>query len=130
MTWKFGGKWVRGEYMYRIDIKRYNRKWPPYKEPVGDCKSEYKFVLNSIFIHGGGWATADFGWDTLKKKAGLCIGSTPTLWKFWYYDSLDKDGMEWAASFNTPVFITSRCFDNDKVPNDSGGHVSGCGGTG
>ncbi|KAH7040900.1 SGNH hydrolase-type esterase domain-containing protein [Microdochium trichocladiopsis] len=130
MIWKSGGKWVRGDYTYRIDVKRSNRKWPYYKEPIGDCRSEYKFVLNSIFIHGGGWATADFGQDTLKKRAGACIGSTPTSWKFWYYDQPDKDGYEWAASFNTPVFTRSRCFDNDKVPNESGGHVGGCGGTG
>ncbi|KZL63197.1 hypothetical protein CI238_12827, partial [Colletotrichum incanum] len=130
MNWKFGGKWATGEYTYRVDIHRDNRPWPPPKEPVGDCRSEYKVLFNSIFIHGGGWATADFGQDTLKKQAGACIGSTPTHWKFWYYDKPDKDGNEWAASFNTPVFTRARCFNNDKVPNNSGGHVSGCGGTG
>ncbi|KAH7014615.1 uncharacterized protein B0I36DRAFT_369551 [Microdochium trichocladiopsis] len=64
ITWKFGGK------------------WPPYKAPVGECRSQYKFFLNSIFIHGGSWATADYGQETLKKRAGACIGSTPTSWKF------------------------------------------------
>ncbi|KZL67148.1 esterase family protein [Colletotrichum tofieldiae] len=124
MNWKFGGKWIRGEYTYRVDIKRKNRKWPVYREPVGDCRSQYKVFAQSYFIHGGGWATADFGQDTLKKQAGKCVGSTPSAWKFWYYDEPDKDGNEWSASFNTPIWTRARCFDNDKVPNAAGGHVN------
>ncbi len=61
---------------------------------------------------------------------GDCIGSTPTSWKFWYYDEPDKDGNEWAASFNTPIWVNARCFDNNKVQFKAGGFTNGCSGTG
>ena len=130
MNWKFGGKWVRGEYTYSISVKRDNRPWPPIMVPHGDCKTQYKFMVTSVFLHGAGFATADFGQDTLKKSVASCIGSTPTAWKFWYYDAPDGEGLEWACSFNTPVFTGSRCFGNEKAVKGAGGLTGGCSGSG
>lgn len=130
LNWRSGGLWQRGSYTWRVDIKRSNRPWPPPKKGHGDCDSKYKFVLSSFFLHGGGWSTWDFGAETLKKSAGDCVGSTPTSWKFWYYDEPDKDGNEWASSFNTPIWVKPRCFGNDKVQKGAGGLSNGCSGGG
>ncbi|KAM7213470.1 SGNH hydrolase-type esterase domain containing protein [Rhypophila decipiens] len=129
LWWKGGGFYRKGERTYAIDIKRTNRPWPPPREPHGDCDSKYKVFLSSFFLHGGGWATDDFG-QALKKSVGSCIGSTPTSWKFWYYDEPDKDGNEWAASMNTPIWYNARCFDNNKSQRGAGGFTDGCKGSG
>lgn len=129
MMWKGGGMWRKGERTYSIDIKRSNRPWPPPKKPYGDCDSQYKAVLSSFFLHGGGWVSHDKG-EALKKAAGACTGSEPSSWKFWYYDEPDENGMEWSASFNTPIWVKARCFQNDKVQKGAGGLSSGCKGSG
>lgn len=130
VNWKAGGEWQRGEFGYRLNIARTNRPWPPPAKTHGDCRCQYKFALSSYFFHGGGWMTWDNG-EALKKSAGDCIGSTPSSWKFWYYDEPDKDGNEWAASFNTPVFTSYRCFRNGKAQKGAGGKdytTNGCSG--
>ncbi|KAJ1338606.1 Alpha-galactosyl-binding fungal lectin [Microdochium nivale] len=129
MNWKFGGIFIQSEYTWRVDIKRNNRQWPPYRQPIGWCDGTYKFFASSYEIKGGGWATADWGQKTLKSSTKRCIGSTPSSWKFWYYDQPDKDGYEWSASFNTPIWVRKRCFKNNKVQNGAGGHTNGCSGS-
>ena len=130
VNWRFGGMWQRGEYTYRVDVKRTNRPWPPPENAHGDCNSKYKVFLSSFFLHGGGWSTWDYGQQTLKSSAGKCLGSTPSSWKFWYYDQPDKDGNEWSASFNTPIWSNARCFKNDKSQKGAGGYTNGCSGSG
>ncbi|KAL8911338.1 MAG: hypothetical protein Q9171_003465 [Xanthocarpia ochracea] len=121
MNWKFGGRYVRGEYTYEVNVKRDNRPWPPIKEPHGDCKGWYK-------LHGAGWSTWDDGEDTLRPSIKGCLGLGITAWKFEYYDAPDENGNEWGLSVNLPIWVRSRCFKNDKVQEASGGWTDGCAG--
>lgn len=59
-----------------------------------------------------------------------CLGLGITAWKFEYFDSPDSNGMEWKASYNTPIFVNNRCFKNNKVAQGAGGFTDGCGGSG
>ncbi|KAL8930236.1 MAG: hypothetical protein Q9208_000853 [Pyrenodesmia sp. 3 TL-2023] len=128
MGWKFGGRYVRGEYTYEVNVKRDNRPWPPIKEPRGDCKGWYKVFYSDYKLHGAGWATWDKGEETLRPNIKGCLGLGITAWKFEYYDQPDKDGNEWGLSVNLPIWVRSRCFKNDKVQAASGGSTDGCGG--
>lgn len=128
MNWKFGGRYVRGEYTYEINVKRDNRPWPPIKEPHGDCKGWWKVFYSDYKLHGAGWSTWDSGEDTLRPSIKGCLGLGITAWKFEYYDEPDEDGNEWGLSVNFPVFVRHRCFTNDKVAKASGGFTDGCGG--
>jgi hypothetical protein len=58
-----------------------------------------------------------------------CLGLGITDWSFDYFDKPDEDGMEWKASFNTPVFVKARCFANNKVVKGAGGFTDGCSGS-
>lgn len=51
--------------------------------------------------------------------------------KFDYFDEPDKDGYEWKATYQTPIWTNARCFDNNKVVKCAdGGYTDGCSGTG
>ncbi|KAL8808102.1 MAG: hypothetical protein Q9200_004418 [Gallowayella weberi] len=128
MNWKFGGRYVRGEYTYEINVKRDNRPWPPIKEPHGDCKGWYKVFYSDYKLHGGGWSTWDKGEDTIRPSMKGCLGLGITAWKFEYYDEPDEHGNEWGLSVNLPIWVRARCFKNNKVAKASGGFTNGCGG--
>ncbi|KAK4143162.1 SGNH hydrolase-type esterase domain-containing protein [Dichotomopilus funicola] len=128
MDWKFGGEWKRGRFTYQVNPQRENRPWPPPKETSGNCKGWYHGVWSSYVIKGQGWATNDWGQDTLEPAASDCIGGGLTLWRFKYFDEPDEDGMEWQADFNTPIWVRSRCFKNNKAVKEAGGYTDGCGG--
>lgn len=128
MNWKFGGRYVRGEYTYEINVKRDNRPWPPIKEAHGDCKGWYKVFYSDYKLHGAGWSTWDKGEDTLRPSIKGCLGLGITAWKFEYYDEPDEDGNEWGLSVNLPIWVRARCFKNNKVAIASGGFTDGCGG--
>lgn len=49
-----------------------------------------------------------------------------TAWNFNYFDAPDGEGNEWEATFNTPVFVNARCFQNNKVAFGAGGFTHGC----
>ena len=38
MNWKLGGRYVRGEYTYEINVERDKRPPPPVQKPRGDGK--------------------------------------------------------------------------------------------
>lgn len=126
MNWKFGGKWVRGEYTYEVAPKRDNRPWPPVQKTDGTCEGWYKALFGTYTVEGAGWATWDYGQDTLLKSLRGCMGSGITEWKFDYYDSPSDSGMEWKATFHTPIWVRARCMNNDKVQRASGGYTDGC----
>ncbi|KAJ4165706.1 hypothetical protein LMH87_007327 [Akanthomyces muscarius] len=126
MNWKFGGKWKRDEYTYEVNIKRDNRPWPAPKEADGWCKGKYKFLFSDFEMKGKGWSSWDYGQDTLLKKARDCLGKGVTKWKFEYFDKPDEDGYEWKSTFRTPVFVSNRCFRNNKVAFGAGGFTHGC----
>jgi hypothetical protein len=126
MNWKFGGRYVRGEYTYEINIKRDNRPWPPIREAYGACEGWYKVFYSSYKLHGAGWSTWDKGEDTIRPSMKGCLGLGVTKWRFEYYDEPDKDGMEWGLSVRLPIWVRSRCFKNNKVARASGGFTNGC----
>jgi hypothetical protein len=128
MNWKFGGQYVRGEATYEINIKRDNRPWPPPEEAYGSCKGWYKFLFSSYTLYGAGFSTWDWGQKTLLDSMTGCYGHGTTAWKFEYFDEPDEDGNEWKATFNTPIWVRSRCFKNNKVVKGAGGYTNGCGG--
>lgn len=62
LNWKFGGRWLRDDTAYEINVKRDNRPWPPIKSTHGKCKGNYKFFFSSYSIQGlsfftGGWSS-------------------------------------------------------------------------
>ena len=128
MNWKFGGRYVRGEYTYEVNVKRDNRPWPPITKPYGDCKGWYKFIYSDYKLHGAGWSTWDSGEDTIRPSMKGCLGLGITEWKFEYFDEPDEDGNEWSLSVHLPIFVRARCFKNNKVARASGGFTDGCGG--
>ncbi|KAG7429386.1 hypothetical protein Forpi1262_v010155 [Fusarium oxysporum f. sp. raphani] len=130
LNWKTGGKYVRddGAYTYEVSPTRYNRPWPPPEYAQGTCKGWYHFSHSSYTIEGGGFSTWDFGQKTMRPSMNGCYGLGTTAWNFEYYDEPTDDGYEWKLTFNTPVFVRSRCFKNNKVVKGAGGWTDGCGG--
>jgi hypothetical protein len=57
-----------------------------------------------------------------------CLGLGITKWKFKYYDKPDADGNEWSATFQTPIWVKARCFENNKIVQGAGGFTNECGG--
>jgi hypothetical protein len=51
-----------------------------------------------------------------------------TKWQFVYLPEPDENGMEWRATWRTPVFVSNRCYRNNKVVSSIGGDTHGCGG--
>ncbi len=126
MDWKFGGQYVKGEYTYEVNIKRDNRPWPVIQTTNGTCEGWYKALWSAYRLKGAGWSIWDYGQQTLLPSIRGCLGSGVTSWKFDYFDKPDQDGMEWAASFSTPIFVRARCFANNKVVQAAGGFTHGC----
>ncbi|KAI1931951.1 hypothetical protein LOZ66_006276 [Ophidiomyces ophidiicola] len=131
LNWKFGGRWTRGEYTYELNIKRNNRPWPVIKEPYGKCNGDWKvFGLHSSYeIRGAGFSSWDYGQKTILPSMKGCLGLGITAWEFDYFKEPDKDGMEWKSTFNTPVWVRARCFNNNKVVKGAGGYTNGCSGS-
>lgn len=132
LDFKFGGSYVRdeGRYTYEVNPK-YDRTL--VKATTGDCQGNYKFLFGSYTLRGTGWAGYDFGADTLLPAAKSCVGAGGiTNWKFSYCldgSTKDKDkdcgGYEWKATFRTPIWVRTRCFNNDKVQQKAGGSTNG-----
>lgn len=128
LDWKFGGRYVKGEYIYELNVKRDNRPWPPIQKPYGACEGWYKALYSAYSVHGAGWSSWDGGQQTLLPSIKGCLGLGVTAFTFQYFDKPDDKGMEWVASFNTPIWVRARCFANNKVVRASGGFTDGCSG--
>lgn len=122
--YKHGGKYTRGSYTYQLEsVSPHPRTWPLDK-PRGKCEGWYKVAFSRYTMRGAGWG-ADKG-EKLKASIKSCIGLGLTDYHFQWLDKPDKDGMEWKATFNTPVFTRRRCFNNNKVQKKAGGITDGC----
>ncbi|CAG8122912.1 unnamed protein product [Penicillium salamii] len=127
MNWKSGGVYANGAYKYDISPTRTNRPFPVPKEPSAKCSGVYHGFWTRYNIRGAGWATWDKGQKTLRGNSTRCFGHGLTGWYFEYFDKPDKDGYEWLAKFNSPVFTEARCYANNKVQKWAGGPSSdGC----
>jgi len=129
MKWKGGGRYVRhdGDYKYELHPRRDNRIWPPPRAPYGMCVSKYNVFWSSYAIVGTGFSTWDHGQKTMRPNMDSCYGSGTTAWKFEYYDfPSDHNGYEWVATFNTPIWTSARCFQNNKVVKGALGWTDGC----
>ena len=77
----------------------------------------YKLSLTSRFL-----TSEDHGGKTLQPNTDGRYGLGTTFWKFEYFDSLaNHDGHEWYATFNTPIWVRARCWNNDQVVKAAGG---------
>jgi hypothetical protein len=129
MDWKFGGEYKRGEYTYTLTPAADNRPWPPIQKTGGSCKGWYHGFWSSYEIYGAGFSDWDFGQQTLLPSIKGCLGLGVTAWKFDYINPPTKEGYEWKSTFNTPIWVRSRCFKNNKVVQAAGGgFTDGCGG--
>ncbi|KAL8356634.1 hypothetical protein RB601_001773 [Gaeumannomyces tritici] len=134
LNFKFGGRWVRGNYNYQINPKK-DRNMITKRD--GTCRGWYKLLLTSYRIYGRGWASYEYGQQTLLKAMRDC-GSAVTGWKFDYCDhgcAIDNNDYEWVAEFNLPIFGALACMGNNWVPRRSGAEwytegstTLGCGG--
>lgn len=129
MNWKFGGEYVRGEYTYTLTSMADYRPWPPIQRTGGSCMVWYHVWCSSYEIYGAGFSTWDHGQQTLLPSIKGCLGLGVTRWSFDYIKPPSKEGYEWKARFNTPVWVRARCFKNNKVVQGAGGGLTnGCGG--
>ncbi|OJJ97619.1 hypothetical protein ASPACDRAFT_1882247 [Aspergillus aculeatus ATCC 16872] len=128
LNWKFGGRWVPGNYIYEVNVMNsFKRPWPVIRAVDGSCRSKYRGLWESYWIRGRGWSTGGFGQRSLLPSAKTCVGGGVTAWDFEYLNGAEeKDGMEWEAFFRTPVFCNPRCFGNNDVQFASGGFTHGC----
>ena len=120
LNFKFGGS-CRGSYTYEIHPKK-DREL--VKHTDGRCEGWYKLFWEEYTIYGKNWAGWDYGQDTLLRNARKCVGGGMTGWTFDHFNKLkDHDGLEWKATFRTPLGSRSRCFNNLKVQAGSGGYT-------
>lgn len=121
LNFKFGGRWVRGDYTFEI-----NPKWDRalVTRMDGECNSHYKFWYSDYDISGIGWSTWDAGQQTILPAIKGCLGLGVTKWNFQYCQKReDCGGYDWTLHFRTPVFVKARCFSNLKVAKASGGYT-------
>ncbi|KAF9876848.1 hypothetical protein CkaCkLH20_05694 [Colletotrichum karsti] len=119
LNFKYGGRWVRGNYNYHINPKK-DRTMITKRD--GTCRGWWKFFFVSYRVYGRGWAGHDYGQKTLLKAMRDC-GSAVTGWKFEYCnDGCGKDNsdFEWKAEFNLPVYGGAACMKNNWVPRRGG----------
>jgi lysophospholipase L1-like esterase len=130
LNFKFGGRWVRGNYDYSLSPKK-DRKM--MKKRDGTCYGNWYVFFTTYKFEGRGWATYDHGQKTLLDSARAC-GAALTGVSFDYCD--DCDDWEWRAKFNAPVYFAIGCFRNNWVAHRAGGETHhpgdpdklGCGG--
>ncbi|KAF7592767.1 hypothetical protein BBP40_012525 [Aspergillus hancockii] len=113
LNMKHGGTWKKGRYTYKLSMGRRKRPWPVAR-PSGSCYGGRRVLSGSYVVRGALWGNLDFG-RALHDSAKDCIGGGLTSWKFRYFHKSDANGMEWEATFNTPVWVLWRCFQNNKV---------------
>lgn len=78
---------------------------------------------------GAGFSSWDWGQETVLPQSKWCLGlGIITKWKRECFDQPHSNGMEWKATFRTPVFVSNRCYRNNKVVSSVGGDTHGCGG--
>lgn len=129
MNWKFGGIWKRGEYTYEVAPQKTTRPWPVIQQPRGSCDGRYWVTHSSYSIFGAGFSGFDYGQQTILPSVKGCLGLGVSDWKFQYFDRpWSKGEYEWEATFNTPIWVISRCFKNNKAVSAAGGWTNGCGG--
>ncbi|KAF7531582.1 hypothetical protein G7054_g8745 [Neopestalotiopsis clavispora] len=119
LNFKYGGRWVRGNYNYQINPKK-DRNMITKKD--GTCHVWWKVGATDYRVYGRGWASYDWGQDTLLKSMRDC-GSAVTGWEFHYCDDgcgIDTDEYEWESSFDLPVYGGLACMKNNWVPRRSG----------
>ncbi|KAL4890674.1 SGNH hydrolase-type esterase domain-containing protein [Aspergillus ambiguus] len=99
--WKHGGTYQRGSYTYKLEsVSPHSRPWP-LEKPTGKCEGWYKGLFGSYTVRGAGWVA-----DNGQKLAD----SIKSCW----LDKPDRDGMEWKATFRTPIWTRLRCFNNNN----------------
>ena len=101
------------------------------KSGTESCQGWYKVFFDHYDLYGAGWATNDWGQQSLRPRSTDCFGLGITGWNFQYFDQPDENGYEWHAWFNSPIWTRKRCYDNNKVQNAAGGgSEGGCQGNG
>ena len=101
--------------------------------PTQSCAGWYKVALDAYDIYGAGWASWDWGQQTLLPNSKGCFGLGITNWNFVYFDQPDANGYEWHAWFNSPIWTRARCFNNNKVQqaaSNTNSITGGCRGNG
>lgn len=109
MNWKFGGSLETETVIFSITPTRTGRVMPPYTTPIVACDAWYKVFYDSWDIYGGGFSDWDYGQKTILGNFTSCTGSTPTHWRFQYYDQPDENGYEWHAWGGSVIWIKNRC---------------------
>jgi hypothetical protein len=91
MNWKGGGNRTEGEYFYAVSVHRTNRPWPPPTAPTQSCKGWYKIAFQNYDIYGAGWATYDWGQQSLMKQVNPCCGSGKKFFRVIYSTLIGAD---------------------------------------
>ncbi|KAK1984916.1 SGNH hydrolase-type esterase domain-containing protein [Colletotrichum cereale] len=123
MSWKYGGRYVRGATTYEL-----NPKWerPTHKRADGMCSYKNRYLYYEYRITGKGWAGYDWGKETLLAALKGCKALTPTAFEFGYCSPIGQecfDGYDWYAAFRTTIGVNGRCMDNQNVvAKSAGGH--------
>jgi len=100
MNYKEGRLWKKGDVTYEASVKRSTRPYPLPGTPYGKCSKESRFSRTDFEFRGAGWATWDFGQESLLPALQRCLqGGRVVAWAFTCFDQPDKDGYEWQAVF-------------------------------
>lgn len=90
------------------------------------CRAFNKGFHMAVKIHGRGWASWDWGKETLRKQAWAChTRGGITAWKFEYYErDGNNEDWEWWSTFTIPkAGSVNRCWNNLKFQRVAGGYT-------
>lgn len=124
MNVKFGGRWQRGAYEFRIEPSWTWRR-PLATRTDGICNSHQKGGYARYYMSGRGWATWDWGEskDGFLAQIKRCTGKlTNRHWKYCEWGECEGE-MDWEMSFDTNIWVRKKCFDNLKVQGASAGYT-------
>ncbi|KAK4465901.1 SGNH hydrolase-type esterase domain-containing protein [Cladorrhinum samala] len=133
---KFGGRWVRGNVNYQINPRK-ERKM--FTKRDGTCEGWSRVSRWTTYrFYGRGWASGDWGQNSLLKAANDCSRSV-TKWKFEYCKEngrTDYGDYEWWAELEASIYFGAACFQSNAVARNAGGDAYtgrdglklGCGG--
>lgn len=124
MNVKFGGRWQRGAYEFRIEPSWTWRR-PLATRTDGICNSHQKGGYARYYMSGRGWATWDWGEskDGFLAQIKRCTGKlTNVHWKYCEWGECEGE-MDWEMSFDTNIWVRKKCFDNLRVQGASAGYT-------
>jgi hypothetical protein len=123
LQWCFGGNTLNGHWTYTMSPQVSNRPWPLPTASLAtvDAQLSTDNGIASYLISGAGWASFDYGQQSLLANFTYCNGGkAPNVWAFEYTTALGG-GYEWQAFIQAYAEANINCMTNGDVVLYSGG---------